>query len=130
MSKTKKNNQEEAAKQTSSKEEGDATPELSNAQLQKLVLENNQKIKEVYRIVKHIRTMHTIKFVVTIIFIILPILGAYFIVPRIINTATSTFAATMGGDTTANFENKNIFEIFQELLGSQSAQIQEMTNSK
>lgn len=69
------------------------TPEEQSA----LLRDNNRLLREIANTTKHLRWIHASRLVVTILIIVIPILGAIFVLPRILTGFTETFTAMTGG---------------------------------
>ncbi len=88
-------------------------PASEHDRIQELLEQNHTLLQDVHRIVRQMRTMHMIKFFITVLFIILPILGAFFILPRLLNNMVGTITSSVGGTVDTN---QDVMQLFQDLL--------------
>ena len=93
-------------------------PESMASAQHTLEQENNAMLKEVLRHVRFVRRIYTTSFIITITFIVLPVILAAFVLPQFISTFVGSYSeyAKDVGITPSG----NIFDMFKQLQDAQS----------
>jgi hypothetical protein len=81
--------------------------------------QNHLMLKEILHNVRWMRRVYTTSLIITITFIVLPIIGAIVVLPKIINTFTGVL--TQYGKDSGLAPNGNIFDLFNQIQNGQNA---------
>lgn len=90
--------------------------------------QNNLMLKEILHHVRWTRRVHTTSLIITITFIVLPILASVLLVPKIVRTFTGIYSG-YNTDTGGSSSTGGIMDLFNQIQNAQN-QSNQNTNSQ
>ncbi len=80
-----------------------------------MVVENRQALQEIQLRLKRIERLQFVKFLITLFFVVAPIIGAVVVLPRLFNTLLSSY----GLEASSVEGGRGVLEVFDQIQGLQ-----------